>query len=190
MVGDSIPNRLGFDPTESVQILTPMQKGELGARNLNQVMQALLNPRGNQIERFGTVYREGDRVMQTENNYDKEVFNGDLGRIAAIDEMEGDIAVTFDGRRVNYEFRELDELVHAYAITIHKSQASEYPCVIIPMHTQHFVLLQRSLLYTAVTRARKFAVIIGTRKAMGLAVSRADSRERVTTIAERLQSAK
>ncbi len=188
MVSDSIPKRLGVDPIEDVQILTPMQKGELGAKNLNQVMQALLNPRGNQIERFGVVYREGDRVMQTENDYDKEVFNGDLGRIVSIDEVQGDVVVAIDGRRIPYEFRELDALVHAYAITIHKSQGSEYPCVIIPMHTQHFVLLQRSLLYTAVTRAKKFAVLVGTKKAMGLAVSRADSRERVTTLAERLQS--
>jgi exodeoxyribonuclease V alpha subunit len=167
-----------------------MQKGELGAKNLNQIMQALLNPCGNQIERFGVTYREGDRVMQTENDYDKEVFNGDLGRIAAIDEVQGDVVVKFDDRRVKYEFRELDELVHAYAITIHKSQGSEYPCVIIPMHTQHFVLLQRSLLYTAVTRAKKFAVLVGTKQAMGLAVSRSESRERITTLAERLQAQK
>ena len=190
MVSESIPKRLGFDPIEDVQILTPMQKGELGAKNLNQVMQALLNPRGNQIERFGIVFREGDRVMQTENDYDKEVFNGDLGRIVAIDEVQGEVVVKIDDRRIKYEFREMDSLVHAYAITIHKSQGSEYPCVIIPMHTQHFVLLQRSLLYTAVTRAKKFAVLIGTRKAMGLAVSRADSRERITTLRERLQSQK
>ena len=190
MVSESIPKRLGFDPIEDVQILTPMQKGELGAKNLNQVMQALLNPRGNQIERFGIVFREGDRVMQTENDYDKEVFNGDLGRIVAIDEVQGEVVVKIDDRRIKYEFREMDSLVHAYAITIHKSQGSEYPCVIIPMHTQHFVLLQRSLLYTAVTRAKKFAVLIGTKKAMGLAVSRADSRERVTTLRERLQNQK
>lgn len=190
MVHDSIPRRQGFDPIEDVQILTPMQKGVLGARNLNQVMQALLNPRGNQIERFGVIYREGDRVMQAENDYDKDVFNGDLGRIVAVDEVQGGITVTFDGRKINYGFRELDSLVHAYAITIHKSQGSEYPCVIIPIHTQHFVLLQRSLLYTAVTRAKKFAVLIGTKKAMGLAVSRADSRGRVTTLTERLQSQK
>lgn len=190
MVSQSIPSRLGFDPIEDVQILTPMQKGELGARNLNQVMQTLLNPRGNQVERFGIVFREGDRVMQTENDYDKEVFNGDLGRIIAIDEVQGEVVVKIDDRRIKYEFRELDALVHAYAITIHKSQGSEYPCVIIPMHTQHFVLLQRSLLYTAVTRAKKIAVLVGTKKAMGLAVSRADSRERVTTLKERLQSQK
>ena len=128
--------------------------------------------------------------MQTENDYDKEVFNGDLGRIKSVDETNGDVVVMVDGRRVIYQFRELDELVHAYAITIHKSQGSEYPCVIIPMHTQHFVLLQRSLLYTAVTRAKKFAVLVGTKKALGLAVSRADSRERVTTLKERLQSQK
>ncbi|MGE4490506.1 MAG: ATP-dependent RecD-like DNA helicase [Kiritimatiellales bacterium] len=190
MVSRSIPKRLGFNPIDDVQILTPMQKGELGARNLNRVMQALLNPRGREIERFGTVFREGDRVMQTENDYDKEVFNGDLGRIVAIDEEQRELVVRIDDRRVKYEFRELDELVHAYAVTIHKSQGSEYPCVILPMHTQHFVMLQRSLLYTAVTRAKKFAVIVGTKKAMGLAVSRADSRERVTTLKERLQNRK
>lgn len=188
MVSESIPRRLGFNPLDDIQILTPMQKGELGAKNLNVVMQALLNPNGNQIERFGVVFREGDRVMQTENDYDKEVFNGDLGRIVSVDEVQGEVVVKIDGQRIKYEFRELDELVHAYAVTIHKSQGSEYPCVIIPMHTQHFILLQRSLLYTAVTRAKKFAVLIGTKKAMGLAVTRAESRERVTTLKERLQS--
>jgi len=167
-----------------------MQKGELGARNLNQVMQGLLNPSGREVERFGILFREGDRVMQTENDYDKEVFNGDLGRIIAIDEEQREVVVKIDERRVKYEFRELDELVHAYAVTIHKSQGSEYPCVIIPVHTQHFVMLQRSLLYTAVTRAKKFAVLVGTKKAMGLAVSHAESRERVTTLKERLQSRK
>jgi exodeoxyribonuclease V alpha subunit len=190
MVSESIPQRLGFDPIEQVQILTPMQKGELGARNLNRVMQALLNPQGREVERFGTLFREGDRVMQTENNYDKEVFNGDLGRIVSIDDESGEVTVRVDDRRVVYSFRELDELVHAYAITIHKSQGSEYPCVIIPIHTQHFVMLQRSLLYTAVTRAKQFAVLVGTRKALGLAVSRADARERVTTLKERLLSQK
>lgn len=188
MVCDSIPKRLGFDPLRDVQILTPMQKGLLGARHLNQVMQALLNPRGDQIERFGVIYRAGDRVMQTENNYDKEVFNGDLGRIVAVDPVEELVTAEFDEQRVVYPLRELDELVHAYAITIHKSQGSEYPCVILPVHTQHFVLLQRSLLYTAVTRAKKFAVLVGTEKAMGMAVSRAAARERLTTLAERLQS--
>ena len=190
MVSESLPQRLGFNPIEDIQILTPMQRGELGARNLNQVMQGLLNPAGREIERFGMVFREGDRVMQTENDYDKDVFNGDLGRIVAIDEEQREVVVKIDDRRVKYEFRELDELVHAYAVTIHKSQGSEYPCVIIPVHTQHFVMLQRSLLYTAVTRAKKFAVLVGTKKAMGLAVSRAESRERVTTLKERLQSQK
>jgi exodeoxyribonuclease V alpha subunit len=188
MIRESLPNRFGFDPVQDIQILTPMQKGELGAKNLNQVMQTLLNPSGPQVERFGVVFRQGDRVMQTENNYDKEVFNGDLGRICTVDELQNEVTVEIDGRRVRYEFRELDELVHAYAITIHKSQGSEYPCVLIPLHTQHYVLLQRSLLYTAVTRAKKFAVLVGTKQAMGLAVSRAESRERVTTLVERLQA--
>lgn len=188
MVSELIPQRQGFNPIEDIQILTPMQKGELGARNLNQVVQTLLNPHGREVERFGVVFREGDRVMQTENDYDKEVFNGDLGRIVAIDEEHREVVVKIDERRVKYEFRELDELVHAYAVTIHKSQGSEYPCVIIPVHTQHFVMLQRSLLYTAVTRAKKFVVLVGTKKAMGMAVSHADARERVTTLKERLQS--
>ena len=190
MVRDVIPKRFGFDPLNDIQILTPMQKGELGARNLNRMMQELLNPHGDEVERYETVFRTGDRVMQTENNYDKEVFNGDLGRILSIDNEEREVVVKVDDRRVKYEFRELDELVHAYAITIHKSQGSEYPCVLIPIHTQHFVMLQRSLLYTAVTRAKKFAVLVGTKKAMGLAVSRADSRDRITTLKERLQSQK
>ncbi len=187
MVKRSIPRRFRFDPLEDIQLLTPMQKGELGARNLNGMLQELLNPKGASIERFGTVFRTGDKVMQTENNYDKDVFNGDIGRIGSIDEEAGELAVLFDGRRVVYDFNELDELVLSYAITIHKSQGSEYPCVLIPLHTQHYVMLQRSLIYTALTRARKLVVVLGTRKALSLAVGRAESRERTTTLAERLQ---
>lgn len=172
---------------EDVQILTPMQKGDLGARNLNVTMQGLLNPRGDEVERFGITYRTGDKVMQTENDYDKDVYNGDIGRIKAIDTEASELLVEFDGRRVVYDFRELDELVLSYAITIHKSQGSEYPCVVIPMHTQHFVLLQRSLIYTAITRAKKLVIILGTKKALNLAITRAESRDRITTLAQRLQ---
>ena len=187
LVKQSIPKKFHFNPLEEIQILTPMQKGELGARNLNQVFQQLLNPRGDEVERFGYVYRTGDKVMQTENDYDKDVYNGDMGRIEKIDSEQSELVVDFDGRNVVYDFRELDELVLSYAITIHKSQGSEYPCVIIPMHTQHYVLLQRSLIYTALTRAKKLVIVLGTKKALSLAVSRAESRERTTTLSERLK---
>ncbi len=187
LISQSIPKKFRFNPLEEIQILTPMQKGELGARNLNQTLQQLLNPRGDEVERFGYVYRTGDKVMQTENDYDKEVYNGDIGRIAKIDSEATELIVDFDGRKVVYDFRELDELILSYAITIHKSQGSEYPCVIIPLHTQHYVLLQRSLIYTALTRAKKLVILLGTKKALNLAVTRAESRERTTTLSERLK---
>ena len=187
LIRKSIPQKFHFNPLEEIQILTPMQKGELGARNLNQTLQQLLNPRGDEVERFGYVYRTGDKVMQTENDYDKEVYNGDMGRISKIDSEAAELVVDFDGRPVVYDFRELDELVLSYAITIHKSQGSEYPCVIIPLHTQHYVLLQRSLIYTALTRAKKLVIVLGTKKALNLAVTRAESRERTTTLSERLK---
>ena len=187
LVKQSIPKKFRFDPLEEIQILSPMQKGELGARNLNQTLQQLLNPRGDEVERFGYVFRTGDKVMQTENDYDKEVFNGDMGRIAKIDSEANELVVDFEGRKVVYDFRELDELVLSYAITIHKSQGSEYPCVVIPLHTQHYVLLQRSLIYTAITRARKLVIVLGTKKALNLAVTRAESRERTTTLSERIK---
>jgi exodeoxyribonuclease V alpha subunit len=187
MIKESIPRKFHFDPKNDVQILTPMQKGELGARNLNQTMQQLLNPSGDEVERFGMIYRAGDKVMQTENDYDKEVYNGDIGRILRVDQEATELTVDYDGRKVVYDFRELDELTLSYAITIHKSQGSEYPCVVIPMHTQHFVLLQRSLFYTALTRAKKLVIIIGTKKAANLAVTRSESRERITTLSDRLK---
>jgi exodeoxyribonuclease V alpha subunit len=187
MVRESIPRKFHFNPMDDIQVLTPMQKGELGARNLNQTLQQLLNPHNDEVERFGNIYRKGDKVMQTENDYDKDVYNGDIGRIAEIDAEASELQVDFDGRRVVYDFRELDELVLSYAITIHKSQGSEYPCVLIPLHTQHYVLLQRSLIYTAVTRAKKLVILLGTKKALNLAVTRAESQERTTTLAERLK---
>jgi len=187
LVKQNIPKKFGFKAMDDIQILSPMQKGDLGARNLNLTMQGLLNPRGDEVERFGVVYRVGDKVMQTENDYDKDVYNGDIGRIVAIDNESSELAVDFDERKVIYDFRELDELVLSYAITIHKSQGSEYPCVVIPVHTQHFVLLQRSLIYTALTRAKKLVILVGTKKALGLAITRAESRDRTTTLTERLK---
>ena len=189
LVCEAIPRRFRFDPMSDVQILTPMQKGELGARNLNAVMQAALNPRGLDVERFGWKYREGDRVMQTENDYDKDVFNGDVGLVAKVDLEEQEIVVRYDDRKVAYDFQELDELTPAYAVTVHKSQGSEYPCVVLPMHTQHYVMLQRNLLYTGITRGKKLVVIVGTEKAVGLAVRNAEAGRRNTTLRRRLREA-
>ncbi len=189
MVRNRIPQRFGHDPTEDIQVITPMHRGVLGARNLNEVLQGRLNPGGEGIERYGQTYRVGDKVMQTVNNYDKDVYNGDIGRIAAADIEEGKISVRFEGRSVEYDIRELDELSLSYAITVHKSQGSEYPVVIVPIHTQHYVMLQRNLLYTAITRSRKLVVLVGTEKAVAIAVKRMSSHRRITTLRRRLQAA-
>lgn len=185
-VKEKIPKQFHFDPTWEIQVLTPMHRGALGAQNLNGALQNALNPSGAEVQRFGYTFRVNDKVMQTENDYDKEVFNGDIGLIKKIRTDDSEIIVDFEGRAVTYDFHELDELVPSYAITIHKSQGSEYPCVVIPMHTQHYIMLQRNLLYTAITRGRKLVVIIGTWKALGIAVGRADAHRRITTLRERL----
>lgn len=187
LVCEAIPRRFRMNPMNDVQILTPMQKGELGARNLNAVMQAALNPRGADVERYGWKFRQGDRVMQTENDYDKEVFNGDIGIVEKVDVPEQELVVRYDDRKVAYDFQELDELTPAYAVTVHKSQGSEYPCVVLPMHTQHYVMLQRNLLYTGITRGKKLVVIVGTEKAIGLAVRNAEAGRRNTTLRRRLR---
>jgi len=189
LVCKRIPKKFGLDPKLDIQILTPMQRTPLGARNLNTVMQAAVNPRGDHTVRFGTTYREGDKVMQTENDYDKDVYNGDIGVINKVDVFAAELAVDYQGRIVVYDFNELDELVLAYATTIHKSQGSEYPCVIIPVHTQHFVMLQRNLLYTAITRGRKLVMMVGTQKALAMAVKNIEAGQRMTTLKERLQPA-
>ena len=154
----------------NIQVLTPMQRGVVGATNLNQALQAAINPGEGGLRRGGFQYRERDKVMQIRNNYDKEVFNGDIGQITAVDEGERELTVSFDGREVRYDVTELDELVLAYATTIHKSQGSEYPIVVMPVLMTHYVMLQRNLIYTGVTRAKKALVIIGTKKALGLAI--------------------
>lgn len=189
MVRQAIPAKFGFDPLDEIQVLSPMQRGELGARNLNQRLQQELNPGDQGVERYGYVFRVGDKVMQIENDYDKDVFNGDIGRITGIDDGERELTVVFDERRVVYDFQELDELVLSYATTIHKSQGSEYPCVVIPIHTQHFVMLQRNLLYTAITRGRKLVVLVGTHKALAIAVKKQQTHQRVTTLRERIVEA-
>jgi exodeoxyribonuclease V alpha subunit len=143
-----------------------MNRTVLGARNLNQVLQQALNPGdgGPEIERFGWTFRIGDRVIQTENDYDRDVFNGDLGVIEKINRVEQEMVVDFEGRQVAYDFGDLDELSLAYVLSIHKSQGSEFPCVVIPVHTQHYLMLQRNLLYTAVTRGKQLVVLVGTKK--------------------------
>ncbi|KDU97509.1 recombinase RecD, partial [Komagataeibacter rhaeticus AF1] len=167
VVRDRIPARFGLDPVRDVQVLCPMNRGGLGARSLNIELQQALNPPDEvKVERFGWTYGPGDKVMQIANDYDRDVFNGDLGVIGRIDVEEGELTVSFDGRDVVYGFGELDELVLAYATTIHKSQGSEYPAVVIPLVTQHYAMLARNLLYTGVTRGRKLVVLVGQKKAL------------------------
>lgn len=178
-------------PVRDIQILTPMNRGGLGAKALNADLQKKLNPNSEpKITRFGITYAPKDKVIQTVNNYDKEVFNGDIGQIAGIDIEEGIVKIDFDGRLVEYEFSDLDEVSLAYATTIHKSQGSEYPAVVIPLAMQHYTLLERNLLYTAVTRGRKLVIIIGQGKALNMAVGNQKSLNRLTRLAERLVSGK
>lgn len=183
----ALQNKFGIDPRRDAQLLTPMQRGGLGARALNTDIQTLLNPRGDFVERFGTTFRVGDRVMQTLNNYDKDVFNGDMGRVVSIDPMERELWVDISGNKISYSFNELDELVLSYAITIHKSQGSEYPCIILPLHTQHYMMLQRNLLYTAVTRGKRLVILVGNPKAIGMAVNRAETHHRLGCLKNRLK---
>jgi exodeoxyribonuclease V alpha subunit len=167
-----------------------MHRGELGTSLLNRALQERLNPPsgGTELVRGERVYRRGDKVMQLRNDYDKSVFNGDIGVIAAIDGDEGIVRVEFDGRVASYDRPELDQLAHAYAVSVHKSQGSEYPAVVIPLATQHYMMLQRSLLYTAVTRGKKLVVIVGSKRAVAMAVRNADARRRYTWLAERVRA--
>ena len=184
-----IPRRFGFDPVDDIQVLTPMHRGSVGAGNLNQQLQAALNPGEDGITRGERSYRVNDKVMQIRNNYDKDVFNGDIGRVTAIDGDSREVAVSVDGREVVYDFSDLDEIVPAYAVSIHKSQGSEYPVVIIPIVTQHYILLQRNLIYTAVTRGKKLVIIVGSRKAMAIGINNTKTRQRYTRLRHRLSPA-
>lgn len=183
-----IPHKFGLDPLTEVQVLTPMRRNLLGTENLNDVIQTALNPSGPTLTRGGSGFRRNDRVMQLRNNYDKEVFNGDIGFIKEVDEEDRALIVLFDGRPVRYAQSELDELVLAYACSIHKSQGSEYPAVIVLMHTQHYKLLQRNLLYTAITRGKRLVIVVGSSRAVGIAIRANQVRERRTTLKERLRS--
>lgn len=182
----NLPNYYHVDAFRDIQVLTPMQRGICGAANLNQLLQEAMNPCSLFLKRGGTQYRLGDKVMQIRNNYDKEVFNGDIGTISKVDIEERELAVCYDGRDVTYDISELDELTLAYAVTIHKSQGSEYPIVVMPFTMSHFVMLQRNLLYTGVTRAKKILVLIGEKKAVFYAVGNETTTGRNTKLAEYL----
>ena len=181
-----IPRRFNYDPVEEIQVLTPMHKGVVGAANLNRQLQEALNPGDGGIIRGEQSYRIDDKVMQIRNNYDKDVFNGDIGRIAGIQWEDRAVTITFDEREVVYDFGDLDEIVPAYAISVHKSQGSEYPVVIIPIVIQHYVLLQRNLIYTAVTRGKNLVVIVGSKKAMAMGINNNKTLQRFTWLRNRL----
>jgi exodeoxyribonuclease V alpha subunit len=184
-----LPHKFGLDPMDDIQVLSPMYNGHAGVRQLNLDLQAALNPPGKRQERNlgGRTFRVGDKVMQTVNNYDKNIFNGDIGRITALDPIQQTLTINIDGAPVIYDFLETDELVHAYAISVHKSQGAEYPCVVLPVVTQHYMMLQRNLLYTAVTRAKKLVVLVGTRRALAIAVKNDKVTKRHTALDWRLQ---
>ena len=182
----TIPERFNFDPVDDVQVLTPMHKGVIGTTHLNLVLQETLNPNPVIIQTRGGAFKIGDKVMHLKNNYQKEVFNGDIGTLQAVDLKENVFSVDFYGKMVSYDFSEIDEISPAYAISVHKSQGSEYPAVIVPIMTQHFVLLQRNLLYTAVTRGKKLVILIGTKKALAIALKNDTPTKRLSGLAFRL----
>jgi exodeoxyribonuclease V alpha subunit len=185
-----VPRKLGCDPVRDVQVLCPMNRGSLGVRELNLRLQTELNPvrEGEPtVERFGWQFRLRDKVIQTENNYDKEVFNGDIGQITAIDLLEREVRIRFESREVAYDFGELDEVSLAYTITIHKSQGSEFPVVVIPLAMQQYVLLQRNLIYTGITRGKRLVVVIGQKKALATAVRNNQTARRFSGLLARLK---
>jgi exodeoxyribonuclease V alpha subunit len=186
LVSRRIPNRFNLDPVNDIQVLTPMNRGKLGSESLNRSLQQILNPQDGHVTRGDVRFGLHDKVMQTRNNYEKEVYNGDLGRITDIDPQAQKVLIQFDTRSVDYDFNEMDELALAYAVSVHKSQGSEYPAVVIPVTTAHYLLLQRNLIYTALTRAKKLAVMVGTKRALAMAVKNAKPQQRLTLLAQRL----
>ncbi|MBR3175105.1 MAG: ATP-binding domain-containing protein, partial [Oscillospiraceae bacterium] len=186
LVRDKLPRYYRVRPWD-IQVLTPMQRGTAGAANLNLLLQKAVNPGEEGLRRGGVQFRKNDKVMQIRNNYEKEVFNGDIGFVQSVDLEDRTLWVSYDGRLVDYDVTELDELVLAYAATVHKSQGSEYPVVVMPVVTSHYVMLQRNLIYTGVTRAKKGMVLVGTRKALGYAVRNVSVRKRNTLLMQRLK---
>lgn len=187
MCKNRIPEKFGLNPVKDIQVLSPMHRGVAGASNLNIELQKFLNNSQDEFSRGGKTLKTGDKVMQIRNNYDKDVFNGDIGVITSIDKEEQELTVDYDGRRTAYDFSELDEIVLAYAVSVHKSQGSEYPAVVLPLLTQHYMMLQRNLLYTAVTRGKKLVVIIGTKKALAMSIKNNKQQMRYTRLKERLR---
>jgi len=190
VVAQRIPRKFGFDPLQDIQVMAPMHRGGAGVQVLNERLQTEINPPSSKkIEKrlYGTTYRVGDKVMQTQNNYDKDVFNGDIGYVQAIDPIDHTLTVTIDGSPVDYDFTEADQLVLAYAVTVHKAQGSEFPVVVMPVLTAHYLMLQRNLLYTGITRARELCVLVGNRKAIGMAVRNNKVAQRHTALDWRLQ---
>ena len=186
LVSQRLPRKYGLNNFGEIQVLAPMRRGVIGTENLNTVLQETLNPKKEGLFRFGKKYAEGDKVMQIRNNYQKEVFNGDVGKILKIDMTEQQILVEFEGKEVLYEFSDLDELVLAYAISVHKYQGSECPCIVMPIHTSHFKLLHRNLLYTGVTRGKRMVIIVGTKKALAIAVKNDEVKRRYTGLKQAL----
>jgi exodeoxyribonuclease V alpha subunit len=187
LVAERIPKAFGLDPLRDVQVLAPMHRGDCGIEALNRALQERLNPNGATVGGGERSFRLGDKVLQLRNNYRKEVFNGEIGRLLEVDAESGDVGVDFDGKRVVYERSELHELALAYCISIHKSQGSEYPAVVVPLVSQHYMMLQRNLLYTAVTRARQLVCLVGQVRALRRAVKNADPQARFTGLAERVR---
>jgi exodeoxyribonuclease V alpha subunit len=181
-----LPSVFHLDPLEDIQVMTPMHRGTVGVANLNAELQNLLNPNGEAVARGGRLFRVNDKVMQIKNNYEKEAFNGDIGQIVGIDLEEQKLVVKFEDRIIDYDWSELDELVLAYAISIHKSQGSEYPAVVIPLLTQHYIMLQRNLLYTAITRAKRLVVLVGSKRAIAIAIKNNKVQFRYTNLSPRL----
>ena len=190
LVCERIPRRFRLDPLDDIQVLSPMHKGNVGTENLNNKLQEVLNPSKEELSRGGKTFRPKDKVMQIRNNYDKEVFNGDIGQIVSIDPENQQVIVSFENILVPYDYSELDEIVLAYAISVHKSQGSEYKAVIVPVLSQHFVLLQRNLIYTAVTRGKNLVIMVGSTKALAIGVRNDRIMRRYTYLAERLNELK
>ena len=184
---ERIPQRFRYDPIKDIQVITAMHRGIIGAANLNRELQSILNPSAEELTRGDRVFKKGDKVMQIVNNYEKDVYNGDIGIIARIDREYQEVTVDYEGRLVVYDYNDLDEIVLAYAISVHKSQGSEYPAVVMPIHTQHYMLLQRNLLYTGITRGKKLVVVVGMKKAMAMAVQNNKPQKRYTYLKKRLQ---
>ena len=183
---ERIPARFGLRPMRDIQVLCPMNRGDVGVHRLNDRLREALNPVGTEVTRFGRTFRVGDRVLQSVNNYDKDVFNGDLGWVTGVDHAAGRITVSFEDTGVDYDFSELDELQPAFAMTVHRAQGSEFPAVVVPLLTQHYPMLQRNLLYTAITRGRKLVVVVGSRRALAMAVRNDRPGERNSMLGVRL----